>query len=376
MIPAKGCHCPMCRTERQLIASLEHSESKNAFQKLCDLCPPIRKFSSIAEFITHLHTTDGNSERHRSNDQLLSALVRALAGNHSESVLQAVLILAFIPALHRTSRDVSYLFPSLYEQDVCQQVLVTFLRVSLSRSIQRRTGFVPIAITRSVRKIVFRWAFREVHEAEIQKEPGSSNPKLARPDPFESYLLLRDFFQHCGRSDSADVERPALSESGRTGVLAASEQQVLTKLKLEGLSAKQLAQLEGPDLAAGIRRVKGVRRLADVRLFITADFDCSRSGSFRTILGVRLCLLFAMECGLQLPWRKHYSVLDFLTSSAFVGTNPTDESIYAHVHPSCAASIQEPGLCKLRRPKCQSIHLRNCDWLVRTQQGHSSASLP
>jgi hypothetical protein len=29
-----------------------------------------------------------------------------------------------------------------------------------------------------------------------------------------------------------------------------------------------------------------------------------------------------MECGLQLPWRKHYSVLDFLTSSAFLGTNP------------------------------------------------------
>jgi hypothetical protein len=28
-----------------------------------------------------------------------------------------------------------------------------------------------------------------------------------------------------------------------------------------------------------------------------------------------------MECGLQLPWRKHYSVLDFLTSCAFLGTN-------------------------------------------------------
>jgi hypothetical protein len=27
-----------------------------------------------------------------------------------------------------------------------------------------------------------------------------------------------------------------------------------------------------------------------------------------------------MECGLQLPWRKHYSALDFLTSRAFIGT--------------------------------------------------------
>jgi DNA-directed RNA polymerase specialized sigma24 family protein len=219
----------MCRTERQLIASLEDSESKNAFQKLRDLSPPIRKFSSISEFISNLHTTDGNSERHRSNDRLLSALVRALAGNQSDSVLQAILILAFIPALHRTSRDVFFLFPSLNEQDVCQQVLATFLRVSLSRSVQRRTGFVPIAIARTVRKIVFRWAFREVHVAEIQKEPGSGSPNFARPEPFDSYLLLRDFFEQCER----------------TGVLAPSEQQMLTKLKLEGLSAKQLAQLQG-----------------------------------------------------------------------------------------------------------------------------------
>jgi len=31
-----------------------------------------------------------------------------------------------------------------------------------------------------------------------------------------------------------------------------------------------------------------------------------------------------MECGLQLPWRKHYSVLDFLTSCAFLSTDPEE----------------------------------------------------
>jgi hypothetical protein len=55
---------------------------------------------------------------------------------------------------------------------------------------------------------------------------------------------------------------------------------------------------------------------------MTADFDCSRSGSFRTVFGARLRFLFAMECGLQSPWRKHYSVLDFLTSSAFPSIDP------------------------------------------------------
>jgi hypothetical protein len=44
-----------------------------------------------------------------------------------------------------------------------------------------------------------------------------------------------------------------------------------------------------------------------------------------TILGVRLCLHFATECGLELPWRKHYSVLDFLTNCAFIGSNPKNK---------------------------------------------------
>jgi hypothetical protein len=35
--------------------------------------------------------------------------------------------------------------------------------------------------------------------------------------------------------------------------------------------------------------------LEDVRLFKTADFDCSRSGNLRTVFGTRLHLLFAME---------------------------------------------------------------------------------
>jgi hypothetical protein len=42
-------------------------------------------------------------------------------------------------------------------------------------------------------------------------------------------------------------------------------------------------------------------------------------------LSVCLRLLFAIGSGLQLPRRKHYSALDFLTCSALVGTNPTDE---------------------------------------------------
>jgi len=58
--------------------------------------------------------------------------------------------------------------------------------------------------------------------------------------------------------------------------------------------------------------------LEDVRLFKTADFDCSRSGNLRTVFGTRLRLLFAIGSGLRCRGEKHDLVPDLLTSSAFV----------------------------------------------------------
>src|SRR5271165_4087098 len=62
--------------------------------------------------------------------------------------------------------------------------------------------------------------------------------------------------------------------------------------------------------------------LEDVRLFKTADFDCSRSGNLRTVFGTRLRLLFAIGSGLRCRGEKHDPVPDLLTSSAFPITNP------------------------------------------------------
>jgi hypothetical protein len=50
--------------------------------------------------------------------------------------------------------------------------------------------------------------------------------------------------------------------------------------------------------------------LSDVRLFRTADFDCSRSGSLRTVFGTLLRLLFAIGSGLQCRGVKRDPVLD------------------------------------------------------------------
>jgi hypothetical protein len=62
----------------------------------------------------------------------------------------------------------------------------------------------------------------------------------------------------------------------------------------------------------------------DVRLFKTADFDCSRSGNLRTVFGTHLRLLFAIGSGLPCRGEKHDPVPDLLTSSAFPRTVGAD----------------------------------------------------
>jgi hypothetical protein len=48
--------------------------------------------------------------------------------------------------------------------------------------------------------------------------------------------------------------------------------------------------------------------LADVSLFKTAHFDCSRSGNLRTVLGTRLRVLFAIGRGLRCRGDKHLCI--------------------------------------------------------------------
>src|SRR5579864_6435150 len=82
--------------------------------------------------------------------------------------------------------------------------------------------------------------------------------------------------------------------------------------------------------------------LEDVRLFKTADFDCSRSGNLRTVFGTRLRLLFAIGSGLRCRGEKHDPVPDLLTSRAF-----TDTNLRLHTLPQRAEKGNEPECNKI-----------------------------
>src|SRR5882757_7101815 len=114
--------------------------------------------------------------------------------------------------------------------------------------------------------------------------------------------------------------------------------------------------------------------LADVRLFKTADFDCSRSGNLRTVFGTRLRLLFAIGSGLRCRGEKRDPVPALLTSRAFLSTNPTDELITS----DCPSSKQSKSILPWARwsPDAEPFHLVKQRSAFQSKPGGRAARPP
>lgn len=87
---------------------------------------------------------------------------------------------------------------------------------------------------------------------------------------------------------------------GAYGCCSSAIRYRLTTVRLKASLGSEQYQSMKPRMAWSYERLE----LVEVSLFKTADFDCSRSGSLRTVLGARLRLLFAIGNGLLSPRRK------------------------------------------------------------------------
>lgn len=221
------CTCLICRTEKELIRT-SSDQLTAEFQELTNPNPVLASFSSPLDIVTALHRQGKDAVQEPTPDHILLALLHVhSAANSNEQLVPSILILAFAPALHRLSRELSVWFPTLARQDIAQQILVNFLELSLSPSITRRNGYLSFAIVRELRRVTFRWAVRESRNtisADQSDEPSHDSTGPVSQGAFESSVLLTDFLARCRQS----------------GILSASDLEFLTKLKLQGYQAKEI----------------------------------------------------------------------------------------------------------------------------------------
>jgi hypothetical protein len=115
----------------------------------------LRQCASVSNLLLFLRASPADAR----SDELLGELFRIRAAR--PAFVESLLVLAFVPMLHRTIRRVVRYQPALAEEDVTQQALSFLLQFLRSNQTQARQSHFAFAISRAVKRQVFEWARRE-----------------------------------------------------------------------------------------------------------------------------------------------------------------------------------------------------------------------
>lgn len=231
------CRCLVCRVERQFIAEME---SESAWRE-APIHVDLRAFANPLDLVRALHAA-GNPANIERSERLLRALVGENARASCGSFWQRLLLLAFIPAIHRTTSQVRMAFPSLAEDDVCQHAMAVLLEFLASKELQTLSSHLAFTVARRIRRGVFRWAIGESRLAAPEEIQESSFEEPAGRETAEAATILGYFLDTCQRA----------------GWLSREERQLLMQSKIQGLSYGELAMRNGHSAVAIQHRLQRV----------------------------------------------------------------------------------------------------------------------
>jgi DNA-directed RNA polymerase specialized sigma24 family protein len=256
VIERTSCDCIICRLEVKLMAELGADGNSERYRQLAHAGVLLSAFPTSYEFIQHLHSTEIEGQ-HPSADELLLELLGPGINPLLLQLRNSILLLVFIPTIHRTMRQLSAIFPSLARDDIAQQLTTVLIEFLPSSDLRSRRSHLAFTIARKIRRASFRWAIRESRIAHDEGRDGPttlSSPKEASEDRSYSTVLLDEF----------------LDNSERRGWLSSAERQLLTQSKIEGISFQELSRRNGHSAVAIqhqiARLMKRLRQHAQTRV--------------------------------------------------------------------------------------------------------------
>lgn len=219
------CNCHICKIERHLAISLSEPPYSEEFLRLAHDAPPLGQFSNALALVEHLHIRRDGGASVPSASEVVRSLMQSSSVISDPELRNSVLVLSFVPMIHRTYREVRAWFREIEAEDIAQQILTLFLELVDSTTPISTGNHLPIALTRALRKNAFRWAEKEKRftiQREFDKSQAAAEPGAI--DTFETVSVLNDFLNHCHR----------------IGILSVFERELLVKLKVEGFFAKEI----------------------------------------------------------------------------------------------------------------------------------------
>ena len=250
MLKENNCSCVVCQVERNLLNSLGTQIARTHFQALAHNYPILNHFDSPSAVIAQLHEHERvELVNHKTWNGILHALVNSIGSRTAEEIGQQLLLLAYMPAIHKAYREVCQKFPALYSEDIAQQAAVCFLETARSPEMQSLNGHLPAALARRFRQSLFRWAINELRQSLPLEQIGGNVPETAARN-FEEGVILELL----------------LSKAQRMGVLSAGECELVRKFHCDGFHRNELTSGEGGPSARALyfrvyRTVTRLRRL-------------------------------------------------------------------------------------------------------------------
>jgi hypothetical protein len=231
------CDCTLCHIETRLLESLSVTDD-GTFAAVPKSGQWLAR-SSIADLLASLRTSPADAR----SDDLLRELFSLRPSR--PAFIESLLVLAFVPMMHRTIRRVVRYQPTLAEEDVTQQALSFLLQFLRSEELRTRRTHFAFAISRALKRQVFGWAQREGTKDALLDRGGEIFVPLE--ESFERYAQLRHFLHRC-------VVRGHLTET---------ELNLLIQFKLEGSNSENFDNPNGT--ASNALRQKLKRLLSKLR---------------------------------------------------------------------------------------------------------------
>jgi DNA-directed RNA polymerase specialized sigma24 family protein len=202
----------------------------------------VSAFPTAPELVRRLRDHDNNDQNPSSDEVLLDLLGRSNDVTFG-SVWQRLLLLVFIPTIHRTTTQITGTFPSLTRDDTAQHLFAVLLEYLHSQELRSRQSHLGFTIARKVRRSAFRWAIRESRTSLLDETRPASTDAVktdASDDDSHASILLEQFLDNCQRK----------------GWLSTEERQLLIEFKLEGISCPELARRNGHSVVAIRHRIQ------------------------------------------------------------------------------------------------------------------------
>jgi len=243
MIAGASCDCLICRLERDLVAKLGRDRACADYRALVYSQTALGCFSSPILLIQELHCRS-EGDRNPKADLLLSQILRENSRTDSHPIWRELLLLVFVPTIHRTATQVALRFSSLGRDDVSQHLIALFLENLASRDLRDRDSHVAFTVARALRRKAFRWAIQESRSAFRDDLAADAHdlPATLVGDAFAPQFLLNEFFDACERAQ----------------LLSAEERALIKAFKIDGVPYAELARRNGHTTIAMKRRIQRV----------------------------------------------------------------------------------------------------------------------